>query len=111
MSESKRLHYRAVDGTAKGVVTLPKDMNEPVDLLAEDIAIKSEWWIKTTHYINADSYDLMKGGDCYGTFPERESLRGFAQLLKDDLESGREIAQVAKDSYKEIIRVIEAEEV
>lgn len=109
MSESKRLFYRAVDGSASGVVTMPTDMNEPADLLAEDIAIKSEWWIKTTHYTNAESYDLMKGGDCYGTFQDKESLRGFAQLLKDDLESGREIAQAAKDSYKEIIKAIEAE--
>lgn len=108
MSEGKKLYYKAVDGSDSGAVALPKDMTEPVDLLAEDVAIKSEWWIKTTHYINADSYDLMKGGDCYGTFPDKESLRGFAQLLKDDLESGREIAQVAKDSCKEIIKAIEA---
>lgn len=70
--------------------------------------MSSEWWIKTTHYLNSDSYDLMKGGDCYGAFLDKESLRGFAKLLKDDLESGREIAQVAKDSYKEIIKAIEA---
>lgn len=69
--------------------------------------MSGEWWIKTTNYINADRYNLMKGGDCYGEFPDKETLREFAQLLKDDLESGREIAQVAKDSCKEIIKAIE----
>lgn len=88
------------------MATLPADINEPIDLLGSEKPA-NPWHVKVTRYLGASSYELMKGGDCYGTFPDRESLRGFAQLLKDDLESGREIAQVAKDSYKEIIKAIE----
>ena len=36
MRGSRKLFVRSADGQACGVVELPRDMNEPVDLLEED---------------------------------------------------------------------------
>ena len=112
MSEVKKLYYKAVDGTASGMIALPKDMNEPVDLLGEDVAIKSKWRIEIVQYTSGAEYRLMRFDECYGMFNGIKELKRFGELIKKDLNMERVIPlrESVRHDYEEIIRVIEAEE-
>lgn len=111
MSEGKKLYYKAVDGSASGVIALPKDMNEPVDLLEEDVALKSEWRIAIVRYTGGAEYRLMRFDECYGMFNGIEELKRFGDLIKKDLNMERVIplCESVRHDYEEIIKEIEAE--
>ena len=110
MNEVKKLYYKAVDGSASGVVALPKDMNEPVDLLEEDVALKSEWRIAIMRYTGGAEYRLMRYDECRGCFNDIGELKRFGDLIKKDLNMERVIPmrEIVRHDYEEIIKAIEA---
>ena len=63
------------------------------------------WYIKITRYINATDYDLMCGGECYGSFPSVEELSKFADMLQGDLKTAK-MSDATRASYEEIIAAI-----
>lgn len=112
MSEGKKLYYRAVDGSASGVIALPKDMNEPVDLLGER---RRSCQVKILRHAYGTEYRLMKDGSCLGCFTDLKDLRLLKRSFERDLKSGRvpwgkRLTEKDRAEFREAVEAIEEAE-
>lgn len=76
----------------------------PVDVLGE-----ARWQIKIMRYLGAPEYRVTApNGSCIAAFTDLGELRGFAQMLREDIERGRMLPQVTREAYQQIIEAIDA---
>ena len=76
----------------------------PVDVLSE-----ARWSIEIKRWLGAPEYRVTApDGNCIAALTDLGELRGFAQMLREDIESGRTLPQVTREAYAQIIEAVDA---
>lgn len=80
-----------------------RESTPPVDVLSE-----ARWSIEIKRWLGAPEYRVTApDGNCIAAFTDLGELRGFAQMLREDIESGRTLPQVTREAYGQIIEAID----